>query len=302
MKKAIYMHGLLVAAVLVFWCLPVFVDLHSGMSLRNRLAGFSSAYPLGSDALGRDLALRFQQCIWDAIIPLWSVVALATFVGVMAFVVLVVVGNRQSKLADTCNAVLRQAMVVVTAIPVVVLGFIGCLWYGEADIFGIAWALLLIVSCRTCLYLDQCRVASEQRAYWLAHEAFGGSRLNRMLRYGLCQDWRQQFVNLLAFHMGMAVVIEASIGYLGFGIAEPKASLGNILSSHFDLYLKGEAHTVLVTVCFLALLSFFPYSLMALVRLALRPQLLAWIWARKSGLPRAAAGEPFVAAPWHREF
>ena len=53
---------------------------------------------------------------------------------------------------------------------------------------------------------------------------------------------------ILIFHMKMAVVIEASLSYLGFGVQEPQASFGNMLASHFELYLRGQWQIMLLIV------------------------------------------------------
>jgi len=70
---------------------------------------------------------------------------------------------------------------------------------------------------------------------------------------------------VLGFQLRVAVAAEASLSFLGFGIQEPQPSFGNMLSSHFDLYLKGHWSVLLVIVGGLALAALFPASLAALL-------------------------------------
>ena len=68
----------------------------------------------------------------------------------------------------------------------------------------------------------------------------GGSKLTRVIKYGVFRSWKKEIVEMFFIHLQLAFIIEVSLSYLGFGVQEPNPSFGNMFKSHFDLILRGD--------------------------------------------------------------
>lgn len=150
-------------------------------------------------------------------------------------------------------------------------------------------ALSLLIFVRSYLQIHELFLHDRKLGYWQAHEAIGGGMFSRIFRYGFGGSWSEPLLQSLRFHLMIAVSIEASLSYLGFGIQEPQASFGNMLSAHFNLFVKGQWYILIVIVIALWLTAKFPSILFAfLIRLRelylfqnLRTK---WLGSREIGL------------------
>ena len=111
-----------------------------------------------------------------------------------------------------------------------------------------------------CLYLRDCTLA-----FWVAAKAVGDSTFGVIYRYGVKSAWLPELADELAFVLIAVISIEGALSYLGLGVAEPSASFGNILASHFDGYLRGNFQVCFVVVAALLATSAVPVCLRSLL-------------------------------------
>ena len=66
-----------------------------------------------------------------------------------------------------------------------------------------------------------------------------GSLSDRVMKYGLRRLWRKDLEVFTAQHFSLALIIEISISYLGFGIQEPWPSFGRLLAENLSRVFQG---------------------------------------------------------------
>jgi peptide/nickel transport system permease protein len=219
-----------------------------GVSVRlaDAMAPMSSAHPLGTDNLGRDLLGRLAEAARGAVLPLWGAVACGCLVGLLMGTTSLT--WRQSRLGAVCARGLDAAASVAAGLPAVIGAFaLAVLWEG-GGLWPVMTSLAALFGLRTYLEVQDWARQDGRLGFWTAHTALGGTFAARLWRYGVLTAWREPLLQSLAFHLRAAVAIEAALSYLGFGVQEPQASFGNMLSSHFDLYLKGHWQTLVIIV------------------------------------------------------
>jgi len=78
------------------------------------------------------------------------------------------------------------------------------------------------------------------------------------MNHGILPHWLPDTLGNLAFYLKVAITVDASLGYLGFGVQEPHPSFGNMLASHFDSYMRGSWFVLVVIGGFLIVVASAP--------------------------------------------
>jgi peptide/nickel transport system permease protein len=232
------------------------------MDLAHMLADPSWQHPLGTDSMGRDLLVRVATAIREGVLPLWAGVLAGTAAGVLLGVGAVIARERRGFRPAT--RVFDVLAAVLAAVPVGLVAFGWAAVNERAGLMPVLVSLSTLFAIRAYLEVRNLDRHDQNLGYWQAHAALGGTKANRVWRYGVFGGWARPLATMLGFNLRVAVAIEASLSYLGFGIQEPKASFGNLLAAHFELYLKGHWQILLIIVAALALTAAFPASLVAL--------------------------------------
>lgn len=231
--------------------------------LADTLLPPSAAHPLGTDNLGRDLLVRTSAALEGGVLPLWGAVAASTLAGAALGTAVVMI--RRRKLGAGAARGFDLVATVLAAVPVGVSAFAWAVWWEKGGLAPVCLALGALFAVRSYLQIRDLHRHDQHLAFWTAHASLGGSESARLWRYGVMTGWRWQLAEALGFHLRAAVAIEASLSYLGFGIQEPHASFGNMLASHFDLYLKGHLSVLAVILAALALAAAFPSCLLSVL-------------------------------------
>lgn len=234
-----------------------------GVHLTDAMAPLSRTHPLGADNLGRDVVVRLAMAVRGAVAPLWLAVAAGCVAGIGAsWITLVWRGSRPGHVLVTGLDALAG---IGAGLPAVIVAFgLAVLWEG-AGLMPVAVSLAVLFGLRSYLEVQDWARQDSRLGFWTAHAALGGSAGKRLWRYGVFGAWRAPLLQSLAFHLRAAVAVEAALSYLGFGVQEPQASFGNMLSSHFDLYLKGDWQILIIIVAALVLTVAVPVAVSRLV-------------------------------------
>ncbi|MEV0971845.1 ABC transporter permease [Microtetraspora glauca] len=212
--------------------------------LGDTLARYSADHLLGTDQLGRDLLARL----------LWAI-RTSLFAGLTAIVVATLIGLPTGMLAgyrrgwfDTVSA--RIADVVLTVPALVLLLTVHTALRtgitGQMVTLGVIFAPRIYRVMRA----ETIRVAT--MPYLLAGRMSGCSHVRILWRY-LLPGIRAQVRVQVSYLLGLSLLIEAGISFLGVGVESPDASLGTMLSGAAAM-LASDARVVLIPAAVLSLL------------------------------------------------
>ncbi len=181
-------------------------------------------FPFGQDDIGHDVFAQVMRGAQQSIIVMVVYGAIAGILGI-------VVGALAGYFRGLTDAILMRLTDVIIIIPVVLLGAIigraagGLGAWGLAFMLGlVGWAVLArlvrgeFFSLREREFVDAARVA-------------GASNLRIIFRHILPNTAGVLIVNI-TLTMAGAILLEAALSYLGFGINPPDVSLGQLLSQY----------------------------------------------------------------------
>jgi peptide/nickel transport system permease protein len=258
-------HFVIVAAFILVAVFPWHLVLTSQVDLGSILASPTLAHPLGTDNIGRDLLLRLGGAFAGAVLPLWCAAMIGTLLGIALAIPYLVSESAGTGWRKWLARLQNGSFIVLSSLPIGISVFCAAVWGGTVTLLGVALISGAFFAARASLLTRDLYFQSRSLGYWCAHESLGGGSWERIWRYGICGDWLEELVFVMAFNLKVAIAVEAGLSYLGFGVPEPQPSLGNILASHFDLVLKGQFMVPLITVASLFVIGQFPDSLARLL-------------------------------------
>ena len=186
----------------------------------NRLTGPSSQFWLGTDDLGRDL---FSRILFGARVSLYvglMAVALGTVVGTPLGVASGYSGGWFDLLSQRIvDALMGFPSLVLAMVLVVALG---------ASINNVTLAIGVMLAPRVMRLARSSALSIKEEVYVLAAQAIGASGLRVILRHVLPNALAPVFI-LATGYLGTAIIIEATLSFLGLGVPAPYPSWGNLL-------------------------------------------------------------------------
>ena len=250
--------GQIILFVLFGWLIyPIGVELNTGMSLSEawRLPGLD--FPMGTDAMGRDLLYRYHQVLTETVLPLWGSLGIAFGISfVVAFLLTSLC--EKSKVWNRLIWLIQGVFHIAAGIPLTVLVLFLAVWFGKMS-GGILFLLFAAFAGLDLLVLQMGLYFRDRGLeYWQAHKSLGGGFFSRYFRYGIKTNWSREILARMIHLMKICLVTEASLSYLGFGMVEPAPSFGNILSNHLGEFFRGQYAPVLMTVVIMTLVLMVP--------------------------------------------
>ena len=193
-----------------------------------RLAPPGAAHPFGADHLGRDVLSRV---IWASRTSL-SVGVVSAAAAVALGLLL---GGTSGYYGGWLDAVVMRSTDVVLAFPVF---FIAVMFLA---VFGPSVPGLILVLAATSWPPSARLVRAEflrlrEREFVVATRALGASNLRIMTRH-LLPNVVAVVVISVTLRVGLAILAEASLSYLGLGVQPPTPSWGNIIADGRDYLL-----------------------------------------------------------------
>jgi peptide/nickel transport system permease protein len=226
--------GYLVIVVLAAIFAPLLAPASpNAQNLNAILAGSSAHHWLGTDDLGRDLLSRL---IYGARISLIASV-LATAVAVAIGVPLGILAGYFQGWTD---ALLMRVTDTLLSFPAIVLAVAVTAALGP----GLVHAMIAVgvVFSPTLARLARGQVlVARQRLFVSAAHTYGASSL-RVMRRHILPNIVQPLIVQAAFMMGLALLAEAALSFLGLGVQPPAASWGSMLQESFQFIAQAPAH------------------------------------------------------------
>jgi peptide/nickel transport system permease protein len=209
--------SIVLASVLAPWLSPTTPDAYSSTAL---LAPPSRSHPLGTDYLGRDL---LTQVLYGARLSL-KVGAGAT---VLAGLIGIPMGLLSGQAGGSVDFALMRAVDLIVVFPAIVLSMVIAVLLGPG-LWTVIIALGVVATPSFArLIRGQVLIVREQE-YVKAVVALGATELRILIRHLLPNVLHLVAVQS-AITMADALLTEASLSFLGFGIPPPTPSWGRLL-------------------------------------------------------------------------
>jgi peptide/nickel transport system permease protein len=213
----------LIAIVLIAALFAPLLATHDPLaqSIRSRFQGPSAAHLLGTDNFGRDLYSRILYGFRTSVGTSFAAVALATLVGASAGLVAAYAGG-------IVDRAIMRVMDVLLAFPVILLAIAVLAILGPGSLnTGLAIGIVY-----TPIFARLARGPALSVLAWdyvMAARALGASAARIILRHVLPNVAAPLLVQI-TLSLSTAILVEASLSFLGLGTQPPTPSLGLMLS------------------------------------------------------------------------
>jgi len=213
----LYLTLMVLASLLVGWALPL-DPLEQDYA--NMLSGPSAQHWFGTDELGRDVFARVIFGARTSLLTAAGAVAIAAAIGVPIGLVAGFYGGWR-------DAVLMRVVDVLLSLPGILFAMAMIAVLGRSQ--TAALVAVGITGVPTFARITRAQVLSlRQRDFVTAVEALGGSATYNMFRTVLPNSWSPILVQVVILS-SVAILIEASLAFLGLGIPPPTPSWGEML-------------------------------------------------------------------------
>ena len=226
----LWLSGLVVAAVMLLGLVAPFVpyDAADAVSYDQILVTPSFAHLLGTDAQGRDVAIRLLKGTEAFFFP-----------GLGAALVSVILGAIFGAIAGYSEGLLRSLVLgflhLIDTLPRLVFIILVCTIRDPSiPLIASVTAVLFVPTVATVVRQKVEALASED--YILAHLAHGFRAVHVLAYHILWLQCRPLLVRQGAFVFGDVLFVETGLSYLGdYGVQEPDPSWGNMVAQVRDL-------------------------------------------------------------------
>ncbi len=198
-------------------------------SWEHQLTAPNAQFPFGTDHFGRDILTRI---IYGARTALF-VGFTASFVGATLGLVL---GVASAYFGGTFDIIVQRVVDVVLAFPLIILALVVVAAFGTA--------IQYVVIAITIPFIPQCArvvrsnaLAIREIPYVDAARALGFSHTRIILRHMVPNVMAPYLIMITAF-MGQAILLEASLSFLGLGVQEPIPAWGLMLQGGAEEYAE----------------------------------------------------------------
>lgn len=234
--------GLLILAPFVLVSLfPGIVATHDPLKVQDLpLLGPSRAHLLGTDEIGRDLFSRTVHAAGNDIFVSLSA-ALA------AFVVGTAIGLFSGYVAGRTDTVVMRIIDVLLSFPTIILALFLITIFGRGQRVQIL-AIALVMMPSTARFSRGEGLILRGRGYVEASRISGASRF-RILRKHVLPNSMPTLLVAASVLAASAILISASLSYLGLGAQPPEPSWGNMLRSAFGVVFDAPLYGLGPGVC-----------------------------------------------------
>jgi peptide/nickel transport system permease protein len=217
--------GALAALALVFILAPVFAPFDpNGVDPANAFAEISATHPFGTDDLGRDLLSRI---LYGG--------RLTLLISGGAVVVALILGTLWGFFAATRGGwpdeLLMRTADVLMAIPQLLFALVFVSAFGPS-VTTLILVIGVLLSPSTARMARSVALTEMGRDYYAAAIAYGATP-SRLLFRELLPNTKTPIAIQAAINAASAIILEATLSFVGLGIQPPDASLGTLLQQGY---------------------------------------------------------------------
>jgi peptide/nickel transport system permease protein len=198
---------------------------HEREQTANFLSPPSREHWLGTDELGRDVTSRMIHGTSVSVQVGFVSMGIATLIGI-------VVGGLAGYLGGWVDIVISRVVEVVICFPVFFLILAIMVWL-EPNITNVMIVIGLTRWTSIARYVRGEFIRIKAQDYVTAGQALGLGHLRIMFRHILPNSLAPVLVSV-TFGIASAILVEAGLSWLGFGVQPPNPSWGNILRTAYD--------------------------------------------------------------------
>jgi peptide/nickel transport system permease protein len=186
----------------------------------------SLEHPFGTDAFGRDILTRI---IYGARTAL-TIGFLSSFIGCTLGGLL---GIASAYFGGRADLVIQRFVDVMLSFPIIILALVVVAVLGKTELLGIDLNLVLAIAIpiipRSSRVVRSAALSVRAMPYIDAARAGGYSAWHIITRH-MAPNVLAPYLILLTAYIAQAILLEASLSFLGLGVSEPKPAWGLMLA------------------------------------------------------------------------
>ena len=218
--------------VLLLCLVAIFADVLApfhfmDMTMVDRLQGPSSTYPLGTDHIGRDV---FSRLLYGARVSLAVGFAATT----LSVVVSLLIGGVAGFVGGKLDLAVQRLVDAWMSFPGLLLTVMTIIGQGIPQIIGM---LALATGVANSRVVRAAVIGIEGNAYFEAAHAIGSPSWRTLLRH-VWPNITAPIIIIYSITIGWAIIAEASLSFLGFGLPPDVPSWGTMLSREGRQYME----------------------------------------------------------------
>ncbi len=195
---------------------------YSEIDLNHILQGPSHAHYFGTDALGRD---EYTRVIWG----IRTSMEVGVFVAVVSTFLGLIVGAIAGYYGGWLDNLLMRITDLVLTLPLLAILLTATALLGQGNQWRVSMILVLFFWTGTARVVRGIFLSLREKEYVEAAKASGAGDARLMFRH-ILPNTLGPIVVTATLAVGTAILIEAALSFLGFGIKPPTPSLGVIVS------------------------------------------------------------------------
>jgi peptide/nickel transport system permease protein len=199
------------------------------------LAAPSLLHPAGTDAFGRDILSRLMYGARTAM----TIGFLSSFIGCT---IGGIIGIASAFFGGWKDLLVQRAIDLLLSFPIIVLALVVVAMLGHNRIGGVdinlIWAIVVPIIPRAARVIRSAALSIREMPYIDAARAAGYANSRIILRH-MAPNVLGPYLILLTAYIAQAILLEASLSFLGLGVTEPTPAWGLMLSGNStNFYLE----------------------------------------------------------------
>ncbi|MBW7997967.1 MAG: ABC transporter permease [Candidatus Glassbacteria bacterium] len=191
----------------------------------HRLTAPEGAHVLGTDQYGRDVLSRILYGVRTSL----TVGFLSVLLGMAAGTAIGVVAGYYGKITE---AVLMRTVDVLLAFPTLITGIMVAAILGSG-LIKLIIAIGIVFTPRFARLAHGPALAAREMEYVNAARVIGAGGLRIIVRH-IVPNIMGEIIVAATLWMGTAIMVEASLSFLGLGVSPPTPTLGNMIKNGVD--------------------------------------------------------------------